>query len=151
MLLLLYMFNPICRSLRSLQQASELRNVQKALEVPRTSLGSLSEATSVFDADLLREIVGELMGQLKPLPHDARLEDLKGILTAVDGTILPALPKMVWALWKDEAHRGVKAASFADLSAVGPRQAGASKAELAGRFRSLAMTFLRCRSRNRSV
>ena len=49
MLILLYMFNPICVSLRSLQQASELRNVQKALGVPRASLGSLSEATQVFE------------------------------------------------------------------------------------------------------
>jgi hypothetical protein len=47
--------------------------------------------------------------QLKPIPHDARLDDLKAILTVVDGTILPALPRIVWALWKDEEHRGVKA------------------------------------------
>ena len=109
MLILLYMFNPICVSLRSLQQASELRNVQKALGVPRASLGSLSEATQVFDSEFLIAIIGELAGQLKPIPHDARLDDLGAILTAVDGTVLPALPKMVWALWKDEEHRGVKA------------------------------------------
>ena len=109
MLILLYMFNPICVSLRSLQQTSELRNVQKALGIPRSSLGSLSEATAVFDSELLIAIIGELAGQLKPIPHDARLNDLGAILTAVDGTILPALPKMVWALWKDEKHRGVKA------------------------------------------
>jgi len=109
MLILLYMFNPICVSLRSLQQASELRNVQKALGVPRTSLGSLSEATQVFDSELLIEIIGKLVEQLKPIPHDSRLDDLGAILTAVDGTVLPALSKMVWALWKDEQHRGVKA------------------------------------------
>ena len=109
MLILLYLFNPICVSLRSLQQASELRNVQKALGVPRTSLGSLSEATGVFDSELLIEIIGKLVEQLKPIPHDSRLDDLGAILTAVDGTVLPALSKMVWALWKDEQHRGVKA------------------------------------------
>ena len=109
MLILLYMFNPICVSLRSLQQASELRNVQKALGVPRTSLGSLSEATQVFDSELLIEIIGKLVEQLKPIPHDSRLDDLGAILTAVDGTVLPAFSKMVWALWKDEQHRGVKA------------------------------------------
>ena len=63
----------------------------------------------VFDADPVRRIVGELVDQLKPIPHDARLDDLKAILTVVDGTILPALPRIVWALWKDEEHRGVKA------------------------------------------
>ncbi len=87
MLILLYLFNPICVSLRSLQQASELEKVQKVLGVPRASLGSLSEATQVFDAGVLREIIGELAGQLKPIPHDARLDELGAILTAVDGTV----------------------------------------------------------------
>ncbi len=44
-LILLFMFNPCLRSLRALQQASELKNVQRKLGCPRTSLGSLSEAT----------------------------------------------------------------------------------------------------------
>ena len=109
MLLLLYMFNPICVSLRSLQQVSELKKVQKTLGVSRTSLGSLSEAHQVFDPQLLVGIIAELSGQLKLLPHDARLDDLGAILTLVDGTLIKALPKMTWALWQDEEHRGVKA------------------------------------------
>lgn len=109
MLLLLYLFNPICVSLRSLQQASTLKKVQKTLGVPRSSLGSLSEATGVFDSELLVELIGDLSAQLKPISHDARLEDLGAILTLVDGTLLKALPKMTWALWQDEEHRGVKA------------------------------------------
>jgi hypothetical protein len=52
MLTLLYLFNPIVTSLRGIQQASELKKVQQKLGCPRSSLGSLSEATSVFDADL---------------------------------------------------------------------------------------------------
>lgn len=109
MLILLYLFNPICVSLRSLQQASELEKVQKVLGVPRASLGSLSEATGVFDSSLLIGLIGELAGQLTPIAHDARLDDLKAVLTAVDGTILPALPRMAWAVWKDPEHRGIKA------------------------------------------
>ena len=34
-------------------------------------------------------------------------EALRG-LTAVDGALLTALPKMVWALWVDDEHRAVK-------------------------------------------
>jgi len=109
MLLLLYMFNPICVSLRSLQQVSTLKKVQKTLGVSRTSLGSLSEAHQVFDPQLLVGIIAELSGQLKLIPHDARLDDLGAILTLVDGTLIKALPKMTWALWQDEEHRGVKA------------------------------------------
>ena len=107
-LLLLYMFNPICESLRGIQRASELAKVQKILKVPRASLGSLSEAVQVFDSGLLREIIGELADQLRPIPHAAKLDDIGGILTLVDGTLLAALPKMTWALWKDE-HNALKA------------------------------------------
>lgn len=108
-LLLLFMFNPICDSLRALQRASQLKKVQRLLGVPRASLGSLSEANRVFDAELLKGLIGELAGQLKPLPHDPRLADLGAVLTLVDGTLLDALPKMAWALWKDDRHRALKA------------------------------------------
>lgn len=55
-LLLLYMFNPICTSLRSIQQASELKKVQKIFGASRASMGSLSEASTVFDSELLKNI-----------------------------------------------------------------------------------------------
>ena len=107
-LLLLHMFNPICTSLRSLQQASELKKVQKKLGVPRASLGSLSEASTVFDSQRMLEIIGQLGEQLKPIAHHDKLNDLPGILTAVDGTLLKCLPKIAWALWIDDKHRAVK-------------------------------------------
>jgi hypothetical protein len=107
-LLLLYMFNPICTSLRALQQASELKKVQRKLGIPRASLGSLSEAATVFDSQLMVEIVAELGDQVQPLRGPDKLQDLPGILTAVDGTLLKALPKITWALWLDEKHKAVK-------------------------------------------
>ncbi len=42
LLILLHMFNPICSSLRAVQQASELPKVQKRLGCERAALGSLS-------------------------------------------------------------------------------------------------------------
>jgi hypothetical protein len=107
-LLLLYMFNPLCTSLRSLQQASELKKVQKKLGVPRASLGSLSEAATVFDSQRMVEILTELAEQVPPLKGHDTLRDLPGILTAVDGTLLKALPRITWALWLDDQHKGVK-------------------------------------------
>ena len=107
-LLLLHMFNPICTSLRSLQQASELKKVQKKLGVPRASLGSLSEASTVFDSQRMLEIIEQLGEQLKPITEHDKLKDLPGILTAVDGTLLKGLPKIAWALWIDDEHKAVK-------------------------------------------
>jgi hypothetical protein len=107
-LLLLYMFNPLCTSLRSLQQASGLKKVQQKLGVPRASLGSLSEAATVFDSRQMIQVITELGQQLEPLAVPDKLQNLPGILTAVDGTLLKALPKIAWALWLDEQHRAVK-------------------------------------------
>jgi hypothetical protein len=101
-LLLLYMFNPICTSLRAVQQASELKKVQRILGCPRASLGSLSEASTVFDSVLMEEIIQHISSQLKPISGNAKLNEIDAIITAVDGTLINALPKMTWALWKKD-------------------------------------------------
>jgi hypothetical protein len=93
--------------LRSMQQASELTKVQKLLGCERAALGSLSEASRVFDPQLLHDILGELAGRALPLMQGKEAEALRG-LTAVDGSLLPALPKMAWALWVDDQHRAAK-------------------------------------------
>ena len=97
MLILLYLFNPTLVSLRAVQQASELPNVQRKLGCSRAALGSLSEATTVFDPERLKAIIAELGTELQPLGRDPRLRDVPGALTAVDGTLLAALPKLMQA------------------------------------------------------
>ncbi|MFH1615034.1 MAG: hypothetical protein ABIG61_08125 [Planctomycetota bacterium] len=87
-LILLYMFNPICSSLRALQQAGELKKVQRILGVSRASLGSLSEAASVFDSELMEQVIQRLAKQLKPISKNAKLSDLDSILTLVDGSLI---------------------------------------------------------------
>ena len=100
MLMLLYFFNPIVTSLRGLQQASELKNVQKKLGCARASLGSLSEAATVFDPDRLKEIIGELGQQLQPLANDRRLQNIKQTITLVDGSLIAALPRIMEASFR---------------------------------------------------
>jgi IS4 transposase len=107
-LFLFYFFNPIVTSLRAIQQVSELKKVQKVLGVKRTSLGSLSEASSVFDSQLITPIIQQLAEQAIPLETDTKLKDIEQMLVAVDGTLLHALPKMLWALWLDDEHRAAK-------------------------------------------
>ncbi|MCK4625832.1 MAG: IS4 family transposase, partial [Phycisphaerae bacterium] len=114
-LLLMYMFNPICSSLRALQEASDLKKVQRVLNVPRASLGSLSEAARVFDSELLISIIGELVRKLTPVRRDSRLNDFDQIVTLVDGSWLRAVPKMTWALFQDDKHKSVKAHVHVEL------------------------------------
>ena len=106
-LILLYFFCPIVTSLRGLRQATELKKVQKQLGILRVSLGSLSEASRVFDAEALQGVITELAERALPLAGAADLKAIEG-LTAVDGSLLPALPRMAWALWVDETHRDAK-------------------------------------------
>jgi len=99
LLLLLYMFNPICVSLRALQQAGGLKKVRRVLGVAGSPLTSLSEAARVFDSEWLLGLIQDLGAELRPLPHDASLDDLGGaVVTLVDGTVLEALPKVAAVL-----------------------------------------------------
>ena len=113
-LLLLYMFNPICTSLRAIQQASELKKVQRKLGCPRASLGSLSEAARVFDSRLMQEVINHLALKLGPISSHSKLDSLSNMLIAVDGTLVPALSKMTWACWKT-GRNAIKAHAQFDL------------------------------------
>lgn len=95
-LVMLYLFNPLIDSLRCLQHASGLPNVQK-LGVGRFSLGSFSEGPAVFDPDCLTSIIAELAREARPLAVHPRLKDLKHALTLADSTVLEALPRLARA------------------------------------------------------
>jgi hypothetical protein len=113
-LLLLAFFNPTVTGSRGIQQASALAKVQKMLGCERAALGSLSEASRVFDPALLRAIIGQLAQQALPQIGGREAEALRG-LTAVDGTLLTALPTMAWALWMAARHRAVKVHRHFDI------------------------------------
>src|ERR1700756_1376605 len=68
-LLLLFFFNPVVKSLRGIQQASTLDKVQRLFGCGRVARGSLSEASRVFDPELLHEIIGQIATQALPLVH----------------------------------------------------------------------------------
>jgi hypothetical protein len=97
--ILLFLFNPIVTSLRGIQQASELKKVQKKLGCPRASLGSLSEAVEVFDPEPVKQIASELAKQLEPLQNDRRFPDVKHLITAVDGSVVKTLSRIVEAAY----------------------------------------------------
>ena len=106
-LLLLYFFNPILTSLNGLQQASGLAKVQKVTGGGRVSKGALSEAQGVFDAALLRGLIAELAQRVAPVTPPREWAALKD-LVAVDGSLLPACSRLVWALWLDDQKRAAK-------------------------------------------
>ncbi len=121
-LVLLYTWNPLIGSVRTLQQVVGLKGVAKALGINRFSLGSFSESPAVFEPELLKGVIAELAKDLRALPGDPRLGDprlgdprlgdprlgdprlgdprlgdFKAALTLVDGTVLAALPRLARA------------------------------------------------------
>jgi len=97
MLVLLYMFNPTVTSLRAIAQASELAKVQKKLGCKRTAFTSMSEASRLFDADRLKEIIQELGERAAPVGRDARLSQINQTITLVDGSLVSAMPSLLTA------------------------------------------------------
>ena len=95
-LFLLGLFNPVVESMRSLCAISGLSKVQQQLGCAKVSLGSFSEAQSVLEADLLKQVF-ERLAQKSVLSSkaDPRLMHLE--LIAQDGSLWSALPRMAWA------------------------------------------------------
>ena len=69
---------------------------KKKLGIPRSSLGSLSAAQHVFDPEELGAILTELLERLPANKGDARLKQLKEVVTVADGTLFKALPRVAW-------------------------------------------------------
>jgi hypothetical protein len=113
-LLLLYFFTPTVTSLRGVQQLSTLAKMQPRWGIRRTALGSLSAAATVFEAALLQDVISEVALRAwtrAPQGNPALLQGdlaLRRDRVAIDGSLLPALPRRVWAVWQDAQQRAAK-------------------------------------------
>ncbi len=99
LLVLLWMFNPMIDSMRTLLRISALPQVQKKLGIRRCSLGSFSESCRVFDPSMLQQVIEQLAKDLHPVGRQELFKDLPGVLTLVDGTLLRTLRSVVEAMW----------------------------------------------------
>lgn len=98
-------YNPILQSMRGLCAASEFEKVQQKVCSRKMSLGSFSEAQTVFEASRLEDIFQHLVAeniqqsQSKVPPH------LSKAMRLVDSCVFKALPRMAWAFWRDQSSR----------------------------------------------
>jgi len=106
--LLLYFFTPVLDSMRGLHQASGFDVLKRKLKLGRFSLGSFSEAGSVFDPELLQPIIEKLAEEVSGIAQNPRFDSLGLDIVGVDGTLLHAMPKRVWALWLGERGNAAK-------------------------------------------
>jgi hypothetical protein len=126
-LLLLYFFTPALTSMRALQEATGWEKTRKKLGIQSTSLGSLSEASTIFEASHLESIIHELAARAVPLSKGREAEALAG-LTAVDGSVFSGLSRMTWALWNKPENRAAKLHLHFDVLKAVPCQAAITPA-----------------------
>lgn len=95
---LMAFFNPTIRSLRTIEDLFENKDVRARTGMPRVPRSTLSDAQQVFNLEALQPLVQSLLKRLKPLPRDERLEVIASKLIAVDATFFEVAPRIVWAL-----------------------------------------------------
>ena len=98
LLVLMWLYNPVIDSLRGLQQASDLKKVQKRLGVGRASMGSLSESVTIFDPEPLAGLAEELSNKL-PDRTPEKFDVIDKKVTAVDGSVFRLLSQIAALAW----------------------------------------------------
>jgi hypothetical protein len=108
---LLAFYNPIVRSLRTLEDFSQSAQVQKHLSIRKLCKSTLCDFNQLVDPERLGPIIQMLGRQLKveqskgPKAVDGELEEVLSKAIAVDGTFLPALADVSWAVVSSNQHR----------------------------------------------
>lgn len=99
LLVLLYLFNPLIDSMRTLQKVAEMPEMRKRLGLKRFSLGSFSESCRVFEPEMLQEVIAQLAGELQSLNRHELFKQLPGRLTLVDSTVIDTLCTVAEAMF----------------------------------------------------
>ena len=107
-MLLFGMLNPVLKTTRALCAASALPRMQQEVCGDEVSLASFSDMQHVVDPELLAGLLRSLAAEAVPVFGDEEVRKHVKELVANDGTLLPALPRMAWALWQDSQHRAAK-------------------------------------------
>jgi hypothetical protein len=97
-LFLFSILNPVVTSMRALCHVSHCRKMRQVSVAP-VSPASFSEGQHAFDPEILEKVVRQLAQQAQGQGQggEARVRQALAALTAVDGTVLRAVPRMAWA------------------------------------------------------
>lgn len=105
---LLAFFNPTIRSLRTIEDFSQTVQAQKHLSIRKITKSTLSDFNRVADPERLQPILDALRQQLaRQSRRPAADDDLTRLLqqtVAVDGTFLPAVAEVAWAVCNQNHH-----------------------------------------------
>jgi len=106
--LLLAFFNPVVRSLRGVEDASQMPGINQHLTIDALRRSTTSDAMNLFDPDLLLPLIHDLRARVSPRQADATDGTLRGLLNrliAFDGTFFRTASDVAWALCERHASR----------------------------------------------
>lgn len=106
---LLAFFNPSIRSLRTIEDFSQTRQAQKHLTIGKICKSTLSDFNKLAEPERLEPIIATLREQLsrKAVGNRSGSNDLHSLLkrtVAVDGTFVPAVAEVAWAIANRNNH-----------------------------------------------
>lgn len=110
---LLAFFNPCIRSLRTLEDLSQFSKVQQHLSIDKICKSTLSDFNRIIDPERLKPTLDALRANLsrknvgKP-PADCDLQTLLRQCVAVDGTFLPGVAEVAWAVANHNNHGTIR-------------------------------------------
>lgn len=108
---LLAFYNPTLRTLRTIEDFSRTRQAQKSLSVPKLCKSTLSDFNAACDPERLRPVLSALRERIERSNGGRLPSDLAGVVkqvVAVDGTFLPALADVAWAVRSKNQRTGEK-------------------------------------------
>lgn len=100
---LLAFFNPTIRSLRTIEDFSQTQQAQKHLSIRKICKSTLSDFNKLVEPERLELIIAALRGQIQrdESQRSPPKNDLQALLkqtVAVDGTFVPAVAEVAWAI-----------------------------------------------------
>lgn len=96
---LMAFFHPTVRSLRTLDDLSQVPAMAQHLSTDRLCRSTLSDANALFDAQLLEPIIEHLRGRVPQLKQrDPRLDELLKQVVIIDGSLFTVASDVAWAL-----------------------------------------------------
>lgn len=105
-------FNPVLRSLRCIEDASQLPGINQHLSVDAVCKSTLSEANALFDPRLLEGLIADLRRHLPNLRQiDGQLGELLRQIEIFDGSFFRVAADVAWAVQSNNQHTKGKGGS----------------------------------------
>ena len=106
---LIAFFNPVLRSLRCIEDASQLPGINQHLSVDAVCKSTLSDANALFDPSHLLGLLADLRAHLPNLGQmDRTLDHLLKQIRIFDGSFFRAAADVAWALQSNNQHTKAK-------------------------------------------